>query len=89
MKPGGISYATLMLLVCAFPLLFFFILALAGIQLNPLWVPLIMILCCLAMFYLSAGACGHEHALPKTRSAICPVRRRTRLWKNRFVPLDN
>lgn len=57
----GISHATLMLVVCALPLLVFFALALAGVQLNPLWVPLIMILCCLAMFYLSAGACGHEH----------------------------
>jgi hypothetical protein len=51
-----------MLLVCALPLLIFFVLALFGVQLHPLWVPLIMILCCLAMFYLTAGACGHEHA---------------------------
>jgi Zn-dependent protease len=64
MKHKGISHATLMLLVCALPLLVFFALALAGVQLNPLWVPLIMILCCLAMFFLTAGACGHEHAEP-------------------------
>jgi Zn-dependent protease len=51
-----------MLLVCALPLLVVFVLALVGVQLNPLWLPLIMILCCLAMFYLTAGACGHEHA---------------------------
>jgi Zn-dependent protease len=51
-----------MLLVCALPLLILFVLALAGVQLNPLWVPLIMILCCLAMFYLTAGACHHEPA---------------------------
>src|SRR6516162_2690246 len=62
MKQSGISHATLMLLVCALPLLVFFALALAGVQLNPLWVPLIMILCCLAMFYLTAGACHHEPA---------------------------
>jgi membrane-associated protease RseP (regulator of RpoE activity) len=62
MKQRGISHANLMLLVCALPLLVLFALALAGVQLNPLWVPLIMILCCLAMFYLTAGACGHEHA---------------------------
>jgi Zn-dependent protease len=55
------SHPTLMLLVCALPLLIFFALALAGVQLNPVLVPLIMILCCLAMFYLTAGACGHEH----------------------------
>src|SRR6516225_4884688 len=60
MKSRGMSHATLMLLVCALPLLIFFALALAGVQLSPLWVPLIMILCCLAMFYLTAGAC-HEH----------------------------
>jgi Zn-dependent protease len=51
-----------MLLVCALPLLVFFALALAGVQFNPLWVPVVMILCCLAMFYLAAGACGHEQA---------------------------
>src|SRR6516225_9371701 len=62
MKSRGMSHATLMLLVCALPLLVFFVLALAGVQLNPLWLPLIMILCCLAMFYLTAGACGHDHA---------------------------
>lgn len=62
MKQRGLSHATLMLLVCALPLLVFFALALAGVQLNPLWVPLIMILCCLAMFYLTAGACHHEPA---------------------------
>ena len=62
MKRSGISHATLMLLVCALPLLVFFALALVGVPINPLWVPLIMILCCLAMFYLTAGACGHERA---------------------------
>lgn len=62
MKRSGISHATLMLLVCSLPLLVFFALALAGVQLNPLWVPLIMILCCLAMFFLTAGACHHEPA---------------------------
>jgi Zn-dependent protease len=62
MKRSGISHATLMLLVCALPLLVFFALALAGVQLNPLWVPLIMILSCLAMFYLTAGACHQEPA---------------------------
>jgi hypothetical protein len=60
MKYRGISHATLMLLVCALPLLVFFALALAGVQLNPFWVPVVMILCCLAMFYLTVGACGHE-----------------------------
>jgi hypothetical protein len=60
MKRRGISHATMMRLMCALPLLIFF--ALAGVQLNPLWVPVIMILCCLAMFYLTAGACGHERA---------------------------
>jgi membrane-associated protease RseP (regulator of RpoE activity) len=64
MKSRGISHATLMLLVCALPLLVFFALALVGVPLNPLWVPLIMILCCLAMFYLTAGACGHAHTEP-------------------------
>jgi hypothetical protein len=68
-----------MLLVCALPLLIFFVLALSGVQLNPLWVPLIMILCCLAMFYLTAGACGHEHAervpevLPEEETTTPPV----------------
>ncbi len=62
MKHRGPSHATLMLLVCALPLLVFFALVLAGVQFNPLWVPLIMILCCLAMFYLTAGACHHEPA---------------------------
>jgi len=67
-----------MLLVCALPLIIFFALALAGVQLNPLWVPVIMILCCLAMFYLTAGACGHERVeqIPKVipeESAIPPA----------------
>lgn len=61
MKRIGISHATLMLLMCTLPLLIFFAVALAGVHLNPLWVPVVMILCCLAMFYLTAGACGHEH----------------------------
>ncbi len=60
MKRSGISHATLMLLVCALPLLVFFALALTGVRLDPLWVPVVMILCCLAMFYITAGACGHE-----------------------------
>lgn len=60
MKRTEISHATLMLLVCLLPLLVFFALTLAGMQFSPLWVPLILILCCLAMFYLTAGACGHE-----------------------------
>jgi hypothetical protein len=51
-----------MLLLCALPLLVFFALAVAGVPLNPLLVPIVMILCCLAMFYLTAGACGHERA---------------------------
>jgi hypothetical protein len=51
-----------MLLVCSLPLLVFFLLALVGIPINPLWVPLIMMLCCLAMFYLVAGTCCHERA---------------------------
>jgi hypothetical protein len=51
-----------MLLVCALPLIVFFAVALAGVQLSPLWVPIILVLCCLAMFYLTAGACGHERA---------------------------
>lgn len=38
-KRSGISHATLMLLVCALPLYIFFALALAGVQLNSLWVP--------------------------------------------------
>lgn len=62
MKRSGISHATLMLLVCSLPLIIFFALTLAGVRLHPLWVPVIMILCCLAMFYLTAGACGHERA---------------------------
>lgn len=62
MKRTGVSHATLMMLVCALPLLVFFAVALAGVQLNPLWVPLVMILCWVAMFYLSAGACHHEPA---------------------------
>jgi hypothetical protein len=60
MRKGQISHSTLMLLVCSLPLLVFFALALAGVPINPLWVPLIMMLCCLAMFYLAAGACGHD-----------------------------
>lgn len=62
MKRSRISHATLMLLVCMLPLLVFFALALAGVQVNPFWVPLILLLCCLAMFFLTAGACGHERA---------------------------
>ena len=62
MKRIGISHATLMLLMCTLPLLIFFAVALAGVHLNPLWVPVVMILCCLAMFYLTAGACGHDRA---------------------------
>jgi hypothetical protein len=49
----------LMLLMCALPLLVFFALALAGVRLNLLWAPLLMILCCLAMFFLTTGGCGH------------------------------
>jgi membrane-associated protease RseP (regulator of RpoE activity) len=62
-----------MLLVCTLPLLIFFVLALAGVRLNPLWVPLILILCYLAMFYLTAGACGRERMekLPE----VIPVER--------------
>ena len=77
MKRLGISHATLMLLVCTLPLLIFFALALAGMELNPLWVPVVMILCCLTMFYLTAGTCGHErgeqvHELVSKEPTLAP-----------------
>jgi membrane-associated protease RseP (regulator of RpoE activity) len=51
-------------LVCLLPLLFLFLIVALGVRLNPLVVPVVMILCCLAMFYLMAGACGPGHHQP-------------------------
>lgn len=62
----GISHATLMLLVCALPLVVFFALVLIGVQFNPLWMPVIMVLCCLAMPFLVAGCCDLEHKPNRT-----------------------
>lgn len=59
MKRSGISRATLMLMLCLLPLIVFFALALAGVRISPLLVPLVVILCCLAMSYLLAGSCEH------------------------------
>lgn len=56
------SHSTLMLIVCMLPVLLFLLLALVGIQISPLLVPLILILCCLAMFWLMAGCHPHRHA---------------------------
>lgn len=64
-----LSNATLMLLVCLLPLLALFALAVAGVRLNPLWVPLVLVLCCLAMFLLASGACGHERTEPAAEPA--------------------
>lgn len=64
MKRSGISHMTLMLLVCALPLIVFFALDLAGVvQLNPLWGLVMMILCCVAMSYLMVGCC-HRQLVP-------------------------
>src|SRR5579885_679693 len=60
MKRKIISHATLMLLVCMFPLLLFFLLALIGVPINPLLMPLLLIVCCLVMFSLMMGTCEHE-----------------------------
>jgi hypothetical protein len=48
-------------LVCLLPLLLIFLIVALGVRLNPLVVPVVMILCCLAMFDLMAGACGPGH----------------------------
>ena len=60
MKRHGFSHATLMLLVCTLPLLVFFALALAGIPINPLLIPLVLIVCFFSMFYMISGSCGHQ-----------------------------
>ncbi len=54
------SRATIMLLVCLLPLLFFLLLALFGVAVHPLLVPLLLIVCCLVMFSLMMGTCEHE-----------------------------
>ena len=49
MKRSKISLPTLMLLVCLLPLLGLFAYALIGGTLDPHWLPVVMILCCLAI----------------------------------------
>ena len=53
------SSAKLLHLICVLPLLVLFALAFFGVASSALLVPLVMVLCCLAMFYLMADACGH------------------------------
>ena len=65
-----------MLLICSLPAILLLVLALTGIQLSTVWVPVIMILCCLAMFHLMDGGCGHEsrERVPEARSEDKPPR---------------
>ncbi len=65
-------HSALMLIVCMLPVLLFLLLALVGIQISPLLVPIILILCCLAMFWLMAGCHPHRHAT-HTAEVAAPV----------------
>ncbi|REJ65752.1 MAG: site-2 protease family protein [Planctomycetota bacterium] len=62
MREQRLSGAALMLIMCLLPILIFYGLLLFGITINPLFVLLILVLCCLAMFHWAAGACGHHTA---------------------------
>ncbi len=59
-----------MLIGCMLPLLVFLVLALAGVRMPPLVIALVLIVCCLAMFYLMAGCGGHaSHGQHHRRAA--------------------
>ena len=48
---NSFQHTLLMLLFCLLPLFVFFILAINGVELNPLLFFLFIVICCLAMFY--------------------------------------
>jgi hypothetical protein len=67
MNRHGLPHASWMCLICALPLVIVFVLVLTGVPIHPLLVPLILVLCCLAMFFLMSGSCAEhmEHASDK------------------------
>lgn len=53
-----------MLLLCILPILLFLLLAWMGVGFHPALIWIVLIVCCIAMFYLMAGASHGEHAPP-------------------------
>ncbi|QQS37181.1 MAG: site-2 protease family protein [Ignavibacteriales bacterium] len=49
------QHTILMLLFCLLPLFVFFVLAINGVELNPMLFFLFIVICCLAMFYFMRG----------------------------------
>lgn len=56
MNGSRFSAALIMLVVCMLPLLIFYVLAFSGVNVSPLLVMLILILCCMAMMHMMMGS---------------------------------
>ena len=59
-QPRQFHHTLLMVLICILPLFLFFVLALNGVEISPLFLFLFVIICCGVMFYFMQGAPIHQ-----------------------------